>query len=112
MPVDMRPEWMDRLVIQQKPCKNCLYADTKRGSVLEHLKAYGITQVTDLHGEPKPGENTLAREFGWGDIVKRLDEIALCRIPEKSGAVLVHVAATCPHWTEDHGRIWLPVTKP
>jgi hypothetical protein len=45
------------------------------------------------------------------EVDAKLDEIALCRIPEKSGAELTTIASTCPHWTVDSGRIWLPVTR-
>ena len=100
------PEWMDRLVQATTPCMLCAHCDTREQSVREYLKSLGITEAGET-----PGENTIAKDFKWADVIPRLHMLALCRIPERSGAVIVHRAATCSYWTEDRGRIWMPVTR-
>jgi hypothetical protein len=102
----LTPEWTDRLRQEPRPCQNCFYAKTDRRAVRDFLAARGITQVGD-----DPDENTIAREFKWGPHIVNLDVLCLCTIPEKSGAMLCQVNATCPHWREDTGRIWIPVSR-
>jgi hypothetical protein len=92
-------------------CANCAHGDTRRESVIAYLKARGISQITDAHGAPVDGENTIARDFKWGEIVHRLEEIALCRIPEREGGPgceMVMLAFCCLNWAEDKGRIFVP----
>lgn len=92
-------------------CNNCQHSDKRRESVIEYLRARGITQVTDAHGAPVPGENTIARDLQWGDMVKRLEDVVLCRIADKSGgpgAELVMKAFCCVRWAEDRGHIVVP----
>ncbi len=101
-----RPEWMDRLHVEPRPCSACAHCDTRRESVVNFLRTRGISQAGDT-----PGENTVAREFGWNEIMPKLDLIALCRVPERSGSILVELGSTCPLWAEDRGRIWMPVSR-
>lgn len=91
-------------------CANCKHADTRRESVIEYLRSRGISQVTDAHGAGIPGENTIARDFKWGDIVPALEHIALCRRPELgAGTEMVMLAYCCAGWQEDKGRVFVPV---
>lgn len=104
--LDKRPEWMDRLHVERHPCKKCRHCDARPGSVKAALRTRGISET----GE-RAGENTIAREFKWGNVMPRLHLLALCHIPDRSGSMLVDVRATCSHWAASRGRIWAPVSQ-
>ena len=100
------PEWMDRLHTERHPCQLCHWCERERSKVIAYLKLRGIT-------ESEAGENTIRskNDIAWGPVIEKLDLLALCTIPSKSGNELVHKAATCQFWKEDTGRIWEAVSR-
>lgn len=103
-------------IIVEQSCDNCQHSDKRRESVIEYLRARGITQVTDAHGEAVPGQNTIARDFEWGTFIERLDDpgpngILLCRRADAlngPGSEMVTRGTSCHAWAEDRGRIVVP----
>lgn len=103
-------------IVVECSCNNCAHAEKRVEQVRDYLRARGYTERTDAHGQSVPGENTIARDMQWGDMVKRFDEVVLCHKADAErgpGTPLVMRAFCCTLWErdQDFGRIVVPMAS-
>ena len=92
---------LKRARVETQPCWLCRHCIVDRPTVMGYLRARGVTQASS----GAPGENTLARDFRWGPLMRKLDALCICRRPNVAGTELVHYMNTCSLWELDSDRL-------